>query len=269
MIDRSVYVKLNEGMGGAYERIAYTNIIKHWAEEYNCRDILELCGTYIAGIPGFNSCLLAQNGFRPVVTVHERDYADTLEAWDMLGLTDRATIIQWNYGSKTPFKDQEFDIVWNHLAFENYDNPAILVNEMKRISKKLVMNLTLNPFNFGYWIHWAGHIIQRDPWDHGKPATAMLRTIERVHRECGLKHVESGALDMPPWMDTVNGQIGGSMTYADTLPDSLSSKWTWCSPDPQCQNHRLVKLFWGWERTVPEWFRRLMSHHLYVISEVP
>lgn len=267
MVDPSVYVKLNEGLGGAYERIAYTNIIKKWAGEYGCKSILELCGTYIAGIPGFNSCLLAQDGFRPTVTVHERDYTDTIEAWNMLELADKADIIQWNYGSRTPFSDSEFDMVWNHLAFENFNDPAVLVKEMKRISNKLVMNLTLNPLNYGYWIHWAGHIIQHDPWDHGRPINAMLRTIERVHKECGLVHVESGALDMPPWMDTVNGQIGGSMTYADTLGD-IGSKWQWCSPDPRCQNSKLVKLLWDWERTVPERFRRLMSHHLYVISRV-
>lgn len=71
---------------------------------------------------------------------------------------------------------------------------------------------------------------------------------------------------MPPWMDTVDAQIGGSMTYADPFGKKAREAWIWCSADPKCQEHPLTKLFWDWEKAVPEWFRRLVSHHLYVAS---
>ena len=90
--NNNIYEKLNEGMGGAYERIAYTNIIKRIAQKYNCKNILELNATYIAGIPGFNSCLLAQSGYNVTVAVTERDYKDTKEVWRLTGL--KANIVK-------------------------------------------------------------------------------------------------------------------------------------------------------------------------------
>ncbi|HJX45579.1 MAG TPA: hypothetical protein VJ399_00195, partial [Patescibacteria group bacterium] len=67
------YEKLNEGFGGAYERIAYTNILKKLAKKYNAKKVLELNSTYIAGVPAFNSSILAQDGYDLTITVHTRD----------------------------------------------------------------------------------------------------------------------------------------------------------------------------------------------------
>ena len=149
-------IRINEGIGGAYERIAYSNMLKRLARQHNCRTVLELGATYIAGIPGFNSCLLAQDGFSVTVTVHSRDYADTLKVWENVPFKGETKIIEWNDNLKTNFSDGQFDLVWNHLAFEHYKNPVPLVEEMKRISKNLVVNLTLSPFNIGFFTFCPG-----------------------------------------------------------------------------------------------------------------
>jgi len=263
---KTAYSKLNEGLGGAYERIAYSNRIKSIANRRNCKSLLELNATYIAGVPGFNSCLLAQAGYEITVTVNSRDYEDTVHAWKLLELYDKVEIIKWDDGLNSPFADNSFDLVWNHLAFEHYPKPALLVQEMKRISRDVVMNLTLTPHNIGCLIHWLNHKIQGKPWDHGSFRNSTIGTMERIHKQTGLKHLESGACDMPPWMDTIDAMIGGSMTYADPFGKKIKNSWVWCSANPECQEHPLVKLFWDWETSVPEWFRRLVSHHLYVAS---
>jgi len=262
----NIYQKVNEGIGGAYERIAYSNIIKKIAKKYNCQTILEHNATYIAGIPGFNSCLLAQAGLKVTITVHSRDYQDTLQAWRLLGLADKAKIIEWNDDFQTPFSDNEFDFVWNHLAFEHYQNPLPLVQEMKRISKKVVMNLTLSPFNIGFPLHWLIHKIARKPWDHGYFKNTLISTMEKKHQEAGLKIIESGGCDVPPWMDTVDAKMGESMTYLDHSPKFIRDNWVWCSADPKIKNHWLIKMLWSWEKNMPEWFRRAVAHHLYTAS---
>lgn len=263
MITHNIYEKLSEGLGGAYERIAYSNIIKRIAAARGCKSILELNATYIAGIPGFNSCLLSQDGLNVNVTVHSRDYEDANEVWKLTQLP--VNLIELNDDFHAPFADGEFDFVWNHLAFEHYKQPELLVNEMKRISRDVVMNLTLTPWNVGCIIHWLNHSVQRKHWDHGSFRQSTIGAMERVHKQCGLKHLESGACDMPPWMDTVDAQMAGSMTYMDNIP-KLRSNWVWCSIDPKCQEHRFVKTFWKWECEAPEWFRRLVAHHLYCVS---
>jgi len=264
-LDREAFVKLNEGLGGVYERIAYSNVIKRIAESRGARSLLELQATYIAGIPGFNSVLLARDGFDVTITVHPRDYEDALHAWGMLGLLEKVKIVEWPDGTMTEFEDGQFDLVWNHLAFEHYQDPAQLVNEMARISKDVVMNLTLSPWNIGFGLHWLGHKILRKPWDHGFFRHTTIGAMERAHREVWLQHLESGGCDMPPWMDTVDAQMGGSMTYFDAY-GRAGERWVWCSADPRCKDHWMVRLFWGWEKAVPEWFRRAVAHHLYVAS---
>lgn len=263
--NNNIYEKLNEGMGGAYERIAYTNIIKRIAQKYNCKNILELNATYIAGIPGFNSCLLAQSGYNVTVAVTERDYEDTKEVWKLTGL--KANIVKIKSDKHTDFFSNSFDFVYNHLAFDQYKNPVPLVEEMKRISNKVIMNLTLSPYNYGYWIHKLSHKIYKQEWDHGYREMGTIEMMEYVHKLCKLKHIESGACDAPPWMDTVNAQIGGSMTYMDAFPKFIRNKWIWCSIDKKCQEHKLVKRFLAWEESMPLWFKKFAAHHLYCISE--
>ena len=259
--------EINEGIGGAYERIAYSNVIKRIAEENNCKSILELGATFIAGIPGFNSCLLSQDGFDVTVTVHSRDHKDTLEVWNNFKANGKVEIIKWNDNLKTNFQDGQFDLVWNHLAFEHYKNPESLVREMSRISNNIVANFTLSPFNVGFPFHWLMHKINKKPWDHGYFKNTLISTMEKVHKDSGLIHIESGGADDPPWVDTVDAAMGGSMTYFDYSPKAIKNNMSWCSINPKTQNHWLVKMLLSWEKNMPEWFRRHTAHHLYTISK--
>jgi len=263
----NIYSELDEGMGGAYERIAYTNVLKELAQAYGCKSFLELDATYIAGIPGFNSCLLAQSGYDTYVAVQERDLADTEKVWAMTKLREKVEIHRIDTALHTQFEDNQIDIVWNHLSFEQYRHPEKLVAEMKRVSNKLIINLTLNPFNYGYLIHRISHIINREKWNHGYMLNSTIEAVKKAHRKLGLEVIGFGACDAPPWMDTVNAVIGNSMTYADILPGKAREQWVWCSCNPDCQNHWLTKLFLSWEEQMPLWFKILASHHLWVASK--
>lgn len=258
--------RLNEGFGGAYERIAYTNVLKRLAKKYGAKRVLELNSTYIAGVPAFNSSLLAQAGYDLTITVHRRDYPDAVHAWEVAGLADKVKIIKWDDDFKTPFKKGEFDLVWNHLAMEHYQDPLSLLKEMKRVSCKLVVTMTLSPWNLGFLGHWLWHKIKGKEWDHGYIKNTLISTMERFHRQAGLKVIESGGCDDPTTPDTVDGQLGGSMTYLDSMPKFIRQRWVWTAINPTCQQHWLVKFFWFLERAYPEWFRRLTAHHLYTAS---
>jgi len=262
--NETVYRKLQEGLGGCYERIAYSNVIKDIMKRYDCHSMLELNATYIAGVPAFNSIIFAQEGYDVTITVKDRDYEDGIQAWALTG--QKANIFRWNDDCHTPFKDNEFDIVWNHLAIDQYKDPLPLVQEMARISKKLVLNLTLTPYNYGFVIHRLMHLARRKPYDHGYMRNALIPTVKRIHREAGLLPIASGGTDCPPWMDTVDEHFGGSMTYIDHYPKGIRDNWIWCSANPACRNHWLTRMFWNWEKSMPKWFVTLMSHHLYVAS---
>jgi len=258
---------INEGIGGAYERIAYSDVIKKHAKNHQCQSILELGATFIAGVPGFNSCLLAQAGFDVTILVHSRDFAETKAIWSTFETLGKVTILQGDDLLHTQFADEQFDLVWNHLAFEHYSKPQELVAEMKRLSKKVVINLTLSPWNVGFPLHWLGHKLHKKHWDHGFFAHTTIGSMEKAHRQEKLHHLESGGCDVPPWMDTVDAQLGGTMTYLDYAPKAVKKSWKWNSIAPQTQNHKLIKMLLGWERAMPDWFRRATAHHLYTVSK--
>lgn len=260
------YRKLNEGFGGAYERIAYSWILRQLANKYKVKKILELNSTYIAGVPAFNSSILVQEGFDVTITVHSRDYTDALLAWKIAGLSKKVKIVKWDNDFKTPFGKGEFDLVWNHLAVEHYKDPMPLLTEMGRVSKKLVVTMTLSPFNLGFIAHFIWHKSVGKYWDHGIIKNTLISTMERMHKKSGLKVIESGGCDDPPSPDTVDSKMGESMTYLDALPKSVSENWVWSAIDPKCKESRIVKFFWFMERSYPEWFRRLTAHHLYTAS---
>ena len=261
MID---YSELDDGLGGTYERIAYGTIIESFAERFGARKILELNATFIAGVPGFNSGILAEDGYDITITVHSRDYAETLEAWKIAGLADRVRILEWNNDLETPFRVGEFDLVWNHLAFEHYKDPTSLVREMARVSNKLVMNLTLSPTNIGFPLHWMYHKLARVEWDHGFFKNTLISTMKKTHKSVGLIPIGWGGCDAPPWIDTVDLQIGGSMRYVGGVLGPR--RWVWGSTNPAARKHRLIKMLWKWERLLPDWYRTMVAHHLYVVS---
>lgn len=258
---------INEGIGGAYERLAYSDVIKKLAQENNCHSILELGATFIAGVPGFNSCLLAEAGFDVTVLVHPRDFEDTKAIWSTFKTTGKVNIIQGDNLLHAPFPDGQFDLVWNHLAFEHFAKPEELVHEMKRLSNNLVINFTLSPWNVGFPLHWLGHKLHKKAWDHGFFKHTTISSMEKAHRKENLIVLESGGTDVPPWMDTVDAQLGGTMTYLDYAPGKIKDSWKWNSVAPQTQNHPLVKMLLGWEDAMPDWFRRLTAHHLYTASK--
>lgn len=266
-VNKENYIKLNEGLGGAYERIAYSNIIARIARQLNAKTILELNATYIAGIPGFNSCLLAQKGeFDIYITVHSRDIEDAHHVWELTGLKNKVTIYKHDNDIKTPFAPERFDLVWNHLAFEHHKDPQPLIKEMKRLAKLGIITLTLSPFNLGFTTHWLTHKLSGKPYDHGYFKNTLISTMQKAHKKEGLVEIENGACDVPPWLDTVDAQMGGSMTYTDNYPTFMRNNWIWTSIDPECQTHWLTSLLWSWEAAMPSWFKKAVGHHLYVAS---
>lgn len=260
------YKKLNEGFGGAYERMAYTNVLKHLLAKFGGKKVLELNSTFIAGVPAYNSCLLAQAGFDVTVTVHKRDYPDAVLVWKMTGLYDRVKIIQWDDDTKTPFHNNSFDLVWNHLAVEHYKDPTLMLAEMRRLSRNLVVTMTLSPWNLGFMLHFLWHTMTGKQWDHGIIKNTLISTMEKYHRRARLRVVESGGCDDPMHMDTVDSKMGESMTYLDSLPRAIRDAWVWTAINPTTQTHPLTRVSWFLERGYPEWFRRYTAHHLYTAS---
>lgn len=261
-----LYDQFDDGLGGAYERIALFRVLDQWAKKFNVKKTLELNATFICGVPTFNSLLLTMAGYKVTIMVHSRDYQDALKIWKKASYFDKVKIVEWNNDLKTPFKNNSFDLVWNHLVVEQYDdpNPLPLIQEMKRVSKKLVYTSTLNSHGLGYWLHLLAHKMQKKPWDHGSLQYMLTSQLEKIYQKAGLKVLDSGGVDCPPWLDTGDSQVQGSMTY---IKNAIGKRWLWCLLDPKVPDRFLIRFFGALERNLPRWFKILNAHHLYVLGK--
>lgn len=256
----------DDGLGGSYERIALFRVLDNACRLYGVRKILELNATFICGVPSFNSALLAMAGYDVTITVHSRDYKQAQDIWKNAGLLDKVKIIEWNDDLKTPFESGSFDFVWNHLVFEQYDRPSPLglLLEMKRISRKLIYTSTLNPYGIGYWIHLFFHKMKNRPWDHGKRYFMTIKGMKEFYKKAKLKIIDYNGVDNPPWLDTGDSMIQGSMTY---VKNAVGKKWIWSILDPNIFEYRQIRILSNIEKNLPSWFKQLTAHHLYVIGE--
>lgn len=260
-----LYDQFDDGLGGAYERIALFRLVDHYSKRYLVKNILELNATFICGVPAFNSFLLARAGYRVTVMVHSRDYPAALKIWKKAGDSPRVKIVRHDDDLKTPFPNNCFDLVWNHLVIEQYHhpNPANLIKEMKRVSRNLIYASTLNPHGLGYWIHLLTHKLKGKPWDHGSSKYMLTENLEKLFRKEGLEILGSGGIDCPPWLDTGDSQVQGSMTY---VKNAFGKWWLWSLLDPEVPQRSLIKLLWWLETNLPRGFKIGNAHHLYLMG---
>jgi len=261
-----LYNKYDDGLGGAYERVAIFHVLDRFCKLNNVKKILELNATFICGVPAFSSALLALAGYEVTILVHSRDYKDAVNIWKGAGLIDRVQIIEHNNDLHTNLESNSFDLVWNHLVIEQYDRPSPLelLLEMKRLSRKLVYTSTLNPYGVGYWIHNLVHKIGKKPWDHGSIKLMTISGMKEYFEKANLKIIDSNGVDNPPWLDTGDSMIQGSMTY---VKNAVGKKWIWSILDPDIARYLPIRLLANIENNLPSWFKQLTAHHLYVLGE--
>ncbi|MEW6088092.1 MAG: methyltransferase domain-containing protein [bacterium] len=269
-MDKNIIRKYDDGLGAFYGRLAPILLLEKLAGKHDLKSLLELNAVYIAHTPGFTSNLLTQDNFKAGVLVNSQDYEETVSAWKEAGLYDKASIVKGDDDTHTSFKDNEYDIVWNHSVFEKHHNPESLVKEMKRISRRFVVNFTSNYNNLGVKMHHRHHRLEKKEWDHGEISQSRIKALTETYKKCGLKIIETGGADVPPWLCTLDLEIGGGRTYVRNIIEGEEKKekgWVWSTVDPSARNNKYIKAFLNWESTFPRWFKVLMAHHVYCIGE--
>jgi len=96
-----------------------------------------------------------------------------------------------------------YDFLWN---FGFLQREPHLIFKMRKISGKYVAAFVPNFLNPGNVIHKLYHNIYDTPCIHperGNPAYMSVQGLRKLFESAGLKILESGFIDLPPWGDTV------------------------------------------------------------------
>jgi len=249
---------LTEGYGIIYERIIrewfFDRIIRH----LSIRTVLEVPADGSSGFPGINSSYFVQQGCQ-VVTVNAdvEILRKSGELWKVMGLqVNRVRAATYH---RLPFRDGEFDLVWNYCEIEKSAAPKRLLNEMVRVSRKFILLMIQNSLTYGYFIHRIHHRYFNIPWDHGNPRLMRLEKIIQLSKECSLKIVEVGLIDATPFPDTWELMV---------LPLSAKKNMKYGLRELQLERKVpiSVKIIYTFEKCLPWILKLIFAHHPYIIA---
>jgi SAM-dependent methyltransferase len=270
-VERNVTVAprdMDEGIGTVYERILIDEYLRRLQTKLEIKSVLESPADGVTGVPGVMSLEFARNGAAVALTNPVQSMLDgAREVWKKGEFIDRVTLVNCEVDA-TPLPDNSFDLVWNYCMFERFADPGALVSEMKRVSRRYVMIMTQNFYNFGTPFHKVYHAISGMEWDHGYGSQMTMRAIRRAVLDQGLKIEEEGEIDIPPWVDTWDMPLRGAMKQ---ILSAVGKKWEWkidseTHDSGGASSSRIVNFVRDVELNLPQWFRRSQAHHLYILA---
>ena len=186
-----------EGKGLDYERFALDKLFKKLVPAYGIRTVLEIPAKGEKAMPSLYSLSFAAAGCA-VTLVNAEPKSDW--AWRELGFPVR--YLSCERLERSGLEAAGYDLVWNFMFLSQHPDPAALLAEMARLSRRYVMYIGVNRFNPGFYSHRTVHRIFRVPWTHGDIQFMNPFHVTRFFRQQGLRVLRTGVVDAPPYPDS-------------------------------------------------------------------
>nr|MDO8100865.1 DUF362 domain-containing protein [Candidatus Njordarchaeota archaeon] len=194
------YSTRDVGTGTMFERRSMRRFLSDIYARYHPETVLEAHCNGISGVPCIASRILAERGCKVTLVNPSQDILNMAEKyWRRRGIKNA----EFRNGSirNLPFESGTFDLVWNFAVVPKMIDPMKALKEMSRVSRNLVLVFSNNSLNFGFPFHQLYHRRTRSEWNHGYIGWMLTSNVRRVMSEAGLKIIESGYVDVPPWPD--------------------------------------------------------------------
>jgi SAM-dependent methyltransferase len=262
----------NEGLGLVYERLVLNDYLDRLLKDHDLQTVLEAPVFGMAGVSGINSVHLAQQGCD--ITLVDMD-AQRLEGirriWGELNLPCRFVLLQ--DATHLPFEDDSFDLAWEWAALWYLPDAAALLAELVRVSKRLVFVAMPNRLQIGYWLR--KYLVDKDFFKTVDERWVNVGLIKRTLKRQGLRIIEEGVLDVPPWPDTVMPaaellrRLG---IRSERLQRQFSGDdWQWSTMDyyrgKRPELREIIDGYTFLERMRLPWrLKAIWAHHRYVLG---
>jgi SAM-dependent methyltransferase len=262
----------NEGLGLVYERFVLNDFLVGLARKYDLHSVLEAPLYGMAGVSGINSVILAQAG-HPVTLADDNDerLSGVQRIWGELGLdADFRPVANW---TALPFDDNAFDLTWEWAGLWYLDDPAGLLRELARVSRRVVFVAMPNRIQVGYLLR--KYVLEPEFVHLVDERWADMGRVRAALESAGVRIVQQGVLDVPPWPDTV-------MPASDVLrrlglrSKKLESRfsgdaWEWntmayyLGQQPDLRE-RVMKYAFLDHAPLPWQLKAIWAHHRYLIG---
>jgi len=264
----------NEGLGLVYERFVLNDFLLALRKQHGIETVLEAPLFGMAGVSGINSVALAQAG--AAVTLMD-DHAERIAAvrriWAELSLTAR--LIHHAEWGQLPFPDDTFDLAWNWAALWYLSDPAALLRELVRVSRRVVFVAMPNRVQIGYLLR--KYLLERDFVNYVDERWADINRVRRVLEGAGLRIAPGGegVLDVPPWPDTVMPasevlkRLGIRSKKLETQFSGDAWQWStmayYLGQQPDLHD-RVMRYAWLDRVRIPWRIKAIWAHHRYLVG---
>ncbi len=264
----------DEGLGLVYERFVLNDFLLRLQDRFGIGSVLEAPLFGMAGVSGINSVVLAQQGCRvTLVDDHPLRIGGVRRIWRELALSaDMVLIRDW---ARLPFPDHAFDLTWEWAGLWFLSDPEGLLRELVRVSRKVVFVAMPNRWQVGYLLR--RYFLDRDFFQHVDESWADMKRVRRVLEDAGVRVVEEGVLDVPPWPDTVmpaREVLKRLGIRSQRLEARFSGEgWHWSTMDyylgraPDLYD-RVMRYAWLDKAPLPWRLKAIWAHHRYLVGRV-
>ncbi len=262
----------DEGLGLVYERFVLNAFLGRLQKRFGIRTVLEAPLFGMAGVSGINSVILARAGCSvTLVDDLPRRLRGVQRIWRELRLPVNLVLLR-NWGH-LPFSDEAFDLVWQWAGLWFLPEPDALLRELVRVSRNVIFLAMPNRWQLGYWLR--RYLLDREFFHHVDERWADMGRIRRVLESEGVRIVEQGVLDVPPWPDTVMParevlrRLG--LRSARLQARFSGERWRWSTMDyylgrdPDLYD-RVMRYTWLERAPLPWRLKALWAHHRYLIG---
>jgi SAM-dependent methyltransferase len=264
----------NEGLGVVYERFVLNDYLDQLLDRHQVKTVLEAPLYGMAGVSGINSVRLAERGCQVTLVDSQAErLAGVSRIWQRLALPVR--LVHHQAFDRLPFADNSFDLAWEWAGLWYLPDAAALLGELGRVSRNLVFVAMPNHLQVGYLLR--KYVLDRDFFPTVDEQWVRMGRIKKSLRASGVRFIDEGVLDVPPWPDTV-------MPAAEVLQRlGIKSKklaaqfsgesWNWntmayyLGQEPELRQ-RVMKYAWLDHAPLPWQLKTIWAHHRYVLGQV-
>ncbi len=274
---RKYLTDYNEGLGLVYERFVLNDFLNLLRWRYNIRSVLEAPLYGMAGVSGINDVVFARAGV-PVTMVDDTPerIVGVQRIWrDDLQLPADFVSIPPDGWGQLPFGDRTFDLTWQWAGLWYIQDPASLLRELARTSRKLVFVAMPNNLQVGYWMRKL--VIDREFFATHDESWTDIGRIRRTLEAAGVEIIQQGVLDVPPWPDTVmpaNEVLKRLGIRSKQLEAQFTGEgWSWSTmayylgQEPELYD-RVIKYAWLDQAPLPWQIKSIWAHHRYLLGRV-
>ena len=264
----------NEGLGLVYERFVLNDYLLTLKEKYGIQAVLEAPLYGMAGVSGINSVALSQAGCDITLVDDNPERAEGVRRiWEELGLDAAVLDIESRDWGNLPFDDDSFDLAWEWAGLWYLPDAAVLLRELVRVSRGLVLVAMPNRWQVGYFLR--KRVLDREFFDTVDERWVDLRLIRRTLEQAGLHIVEQGVMDVPPWPDTVMPAsevlLRLGLRSRKLEQQFTGDSWQWSTmafylgQQPELYD-RVMKYAWLDRARLPWRLKAVWAHHRYLLA---